>query len=72
MPNARRPAGPTKPTHLEREDATEREQIDEALGDAQASEGTHAGKPSRHNPTSPQVGNEDRPRDEGRDDRARS
>lgn len=32
MPNAKRPAGPTKPTHIEREKAIEREQIDEALG----------------------------------------
>jgi hypothetical protein len=32
MPNANRPAGPTKPTHLVRENAIEREQIDEALG----------------------------------------
>jgi hypothetical protein len=32
MPNAKRPAGPTKPMHLEREKAIEREQMDEALG----------------------------------------
>ena len=32
MPNAKRPAGPTKPIHIERENAIEREQIDEALG----------------------------------------
>jgi hypothetical protein len=38
MPNAKRPAGPTKPTHLEREKAIEREQLDEALGGAAAAE----------------------------------
>ena len=32
MSNAKRPAGPTKPIHIERENAIEREQIDEALG----------------------------------------
>jgi hypothetical protein len=40
MSNAKRPAGPTKPIHIERENAIEREQIDEALGiGAAAAEG---------------------------------
>jgi len=59
MPNARRPAGPTKPTHLEREQADLREQLDEALGGAESANRTHAGKVSRENRPSPNPRNQD-------------
>ena len=59
MPNARRPAGPTKPVHVEREDANEREQIEDALGGAPLTDGHHAGKVGRRNPPSPTARNND-------------
>ncbi len=61
MPNARRPAGPTSPTHLEREQANEREQIEDALGGPPLTDGHHAGKIGRQNPPSPQARNHDVP-----------
>ena len=69
MPNARRPSGPTKPVHLEREDANEREQIEDALCGHEMTDGHHADKPSRHNPASPQAGNQDLPANRPTSDR---
>ena len=73
MPNAGRPSGPTKPPHLEREDADEREQVSDALGGPEMADGHHAGKIGRRNPPSPKVGPADAPaRDDGDGERSSS
>lgn len=67
MPNAGRPTGPTKPIHVEREDAAEREQVSDALGGPDMASGHHAGKVGRRNPPSPKVGPADSPARPGDD-----
>jgi hypothetical protein len=68
MPNAKRPAGPTKPTHLVRENAIEREQIDEALGIPDAAEEALQ-EPSADAGTGPAAG--ERPNRAPTDERSR-
>jgi hypothetical protein len=65
MANAGRPTGPTQPTHLEREDADEREQVSDALGGPDMASGHHGGKIGRHTPSSPKVGTADSPAGDG-------
>lgn len=67
MPNARRPAGPTNPTHTARDEADTREQVRDAL-DPAAPRAPHAHQPSREQP-SPQPRNESPAR--RKDDNAR-
>jgi hypothetical protein len=57
MPDARRPAGPSKPTHIARENAAVREEIEDALASRDDDQPPSAHQPSREQ-ASPQARNE--------------
>ncbi|MEW6704664.1 MAG: hypothetical protein AB1430_07430 [Pseudomonadota bacterium] len=57
MKNSNRPAGPGQPTHLQRAQADEREEIDEALNPQAERDPREGHQPTRNQP-SPQPRNE--------------
>jgi hypothetical protein len=66
MPNSRLPSGPARPLNRERDAASEREEIDEALNPAATERDPREGRQPTRNQPSPEARNEDVPRD--RDD----